>query len=138
MSVSLVTNAGVTAPTQPTGATRPVQDGTAPTQSPGTTSTPVAVVHDTQQTKGANGKGEGKDQPKREQVEQAVSSVNEYIDKLRHRELQFALDDKSGRMVVKVMDTETKKVIQQIPPEYMLRLADAIGKEKGWLVEQKA
>jgi len=84
------------------------------------------------------GKEQNKDQVKKEDVEQAVSSVNDYINKLRHRELQFSLDDESGKMVIKIMDTDSKKVIQQIPPQEMLRLADNIGKDRGWLVEQKA
>lgn len=75
---------------------------------------------------------------KKEDVEKAVSSVNDYIDKLRHRELQFTLDDESGKVVIKIMDTDTKKVIRQIPPEEMLRLAENIGKDRGWLVEQQA
>ncbi|CAK0767644.1 flagellar protein FlaG [Gammaproteobacteria bacterium] len=146
-SATAAANIGVTTPTQPAVATRQVQDDTLQPNGgagvagrilakTGNTET-VAAVQDPQQTHEI-GKGQGKGQPKKEQVEQAVSSVNDYIDKLRHRELTFSLDDKNGQMVVKLVDTETKKVIRQIPPEYMLRLADTIGKDKGWLVEQKA
>jgi flagellar protein FlaG len=98
----------------------------------------TANVQDPQKTGAADGKEQDKDQPKKEQVEQAVSSVNDYINKLRHRELQFSLDDDSGKMLIKIVDTDSKKVIRQIPPEEMLRIADNLGKDKGLLVEQKA
>jgi flagellar protein FlaG len=94
-------------------------------------------VQDSKKGTDANGKGPDKE-IKKEDVEKAVSSVNDYINKLRHRELQFSLDDESGKMLIKIMDTDTKKVIRQIPPENMLRLAENLGQDKGWLVEQKA
>lgn len=38
-------------------------------------------------------------------------------------ELQMSYDRGTKRCVVKLVDTQTKEVIQQIPPEYVLRLA---------------
>lgn len=55
-------------------------------------------------------------------MEQAVSQVNEFVQSLS-RDLQFTVDEDSGRTVIKVLDTETKTVIRQIPPEEMLRIA---------------
>lgn len=55
-------------------------------------------------------------------VEQAVSQVNEFVQSLS-RDLQFMVDEDSGRTVIKVLDTQTKEVIRQIPPEEMLRIA---------------
>lgn len=56
-------------------------------------------------------------------VEQAVSQVNEFVQNLS-RDLQFTVDEDSGRTVIKVLDTETKEVIRQIPPEELLRIAN--------------
>jgi flagellar protein FlaG len=146
-SAALASSVGVTPPTQPTTAVRQVQDNVDGQVQNGIKTTAdtkgadaAAVVQDSRQTEGADGKKlhKDKEQPPKEKVEEAVSSVNDYIEKLRHRELQFSLDDKSGRMVVQLRDTGTKEVIRQIPPEYMLRLADSIGKEKGWLLEEHA
>lgn len=75
---------------------------------------------------------------KKEKVEEAVASVNDYIQNIRNRILEFTVDGGSGRMVVSVIDTDTRKTIRQIPPEEMLRIAENVGKDKGWLVEQKA
>jgi|GEM_PF-1234439 len=97
-------------------------------------------VQDPKKTGDVNASGIGGQSkpPKKEQVEKAVSDVNKYIQKLRNREVQFSMDEHSGRMVIKVMDTETKKVITQFPPEVILRIADSLGKEKGLLMEEKA
>lgn len=56
-------------------------------------------------------------------VEQAVSQVNEFVQNL-NRDLQFTVDENSGHTVIKVLDTETKEVIRQIPPEELLRIAN--------------
>lgn len=145
-----LTTIGVTVPTQPASAiqqTREREEGAGQNQNrvgvsgqpqggvagAGTTTT----VQDSRQVT-AGKESQEKQQPKKEEVEKAVSSVNEYISKLRSRELQFSVDEDSGKMVIKIVDTDNKKVLRQIPPEDMLRLADNIGKDKGWLVEQKA
>jgi flagellar protein FlaG len=40
-----------------------------------------------------------------------------------NRELSFSLDRETRRPVIRIIDSETKEVIQQIPQEYALRLA---------------
>ena len=55
---------------------------------------------------------------------QAVNSVNTsgilgYSD-----ELEFSTDQPSGRMVIKLINKDTKEVLRQIPAEYVLRLAE--------------
>ncbi len=39
------------------------------------------------------------------------------------RELTFSLDRQTHRTILRVVDRETKEVVEQIPPEYVLRLA---------------
>lgn len=63
-------------------------------------------------------------------VEQAVSQVNEFVQNL-NRDLQFTVDDDSGRTVIKVLDNETKEVIRQIPPEELLRIANYLLEAEG-------
>ena len=96
-----------------------------------------------QQAPGTDGKGQAggqsaKNQPSKDQVAQAVASVNDHLNQLRSLSLQFSTDEQSGHMVIKLMDTTTNTVVRQIPPEYLLNLADNVGKTKGWLVEEKA
>lgn len=63
-----------------------------------------------------------KDSRVRESVEDAVAKMNEYTQSMR-RDLQFNLDESSGRMVVTVVDRTSKEVIRQIPDEVFLKMA---------------
>ncbi|MGE5569276.1 MAG: flagellar protein FlaG [Rhodospirillales bacterium] len=46
-------------------------------------------------------------------------------------ELTFVLDRETRRPVVRVIDRETNEVIQQIPPEYLLRMAEDLKTSRG-------
>jgi flagellar protein FlaG len=75
--------------------------------------------------------------PSAQQLKEAVKSANEFVGSI-NSSLQFSVDDKTGQTVVKVMDSETKEVIKQIPSQEMLDIAQALDKLKGLLVQQKA
>lgn len=49
--------------------------------------------------------------------------------------LSFEKDEASGKMVVRLKDSKTGKVIRQIPPEEMLRVARAIDQYLGLLID---
>ena len=51
----------------------------------------------------------------RDELARFVKSIN--------RDLQFRVDDASGRTVVTVLDGETQEVIRQVPSEELLRMA---------------
>lgn len=72
------------------------------------------------------------------QVQDAVKSMNDFVDKLNSSSLKFSVDDDTGKTIVKVMDTETNEVIKQIPSEEMIEIAKAVDQLKGLLVQQKA
>ncbi|KZX74942.1 hypothetical protein A3715_14930 [Oleiphilus sp. HI0009] len=57
-----------------------------------------------------------------EQVEQAVANLNEYVQSVQ-RDLQFRLDDTSGKTVITVYDRSTEEVVRQIPDDVAIRLA---------------
>lgn len=56
-------------------------------------------------------------------VKQAVNQLNNHIQAIQ-RNLQFSVDH--GTMVVKIIDTQSNRVIQQIPTEAALNLAQAL------------
>jgi uncharacterized FlaG/YvyC family protein len=62
----------------------------------------------------------------RRQLLQAANSVNE-SGVLGQNQLQFLLDPQTHRAVIRVVDRTTQQVISQIPPEYVLRLAQDLG-----------
>jgi len=55
-------------------------------------------------------------------VKQAVQSMNDYV-QLANRQLEFRLDEQSGRTVITVRDSETQEIIRQIPDDEALRFA---------------
>lgn len=60
--------------------------------------------------------------PSRKAILSAVKNLNQYVQAIR-RELEFSIDENSGRTVIKVLDAETKEVIRQIPPEEVIVLS---------------
>ena len=77
------------------------------------------------------------DAPTREAVESAVKAVQEFV-KPMSGNLEFTLDEESGRTVVKVTDSTTKELIRQIPSAEMLAIAKALDRLQGLLGRQKA
>ncbi len=62
-------------------------------------------------------------------LKKAVDDLNGFIQNT-HRDLQFSIDEDSGTMVVKVIDSKSEKVIRQIPNEETLRLARSLAEDK--------
>lgn len=77
-------------------------------------------------------------QPDRpESLEEAVTSIKDFVQTIR-RDLNFDLDDSSGKMVVKVTDRASGDVIRQIPTEEALRLAENLEEARSLLFEAQA
>jgi uncharacterized FlaG/YvyC family protein len=62
----------------------------------------------------------------RRQLLQAAQSVNE-SGALGQNQLVFLLDRQTHQAVIRLVDRTTHQVISQIPPEYVLRLAQDLG-----------
>ena len=73
----------------------------------------------------------------REPVEKAISSIQGFAQSIR-RDLNFDLDDSSGRVVVKVTDSVSGDVIRQIPSEDALRLAENLEEIRSLLFKAEA
>jgi uncharacterized FlaG/YvyC family protein len=71
------------------------------------------------------------------------TNIDEAVEKLRsagdlfNKRLDFRVDEKTNRIVVKVIDTRTDKVIKEIPPEQLLHLAAKIQEMVGLLVDEE-
>jgi uncharacterized FlaG/YvyC family protein len=57
------------------------------------------------------------------QLIRAVEKLNQVNYFGKNSELTFSVDRETRRPVMKIVDRETQEVIQQIPPEFVLRLA---------------
>jgi flagellar protein FlaG len=62
--------------------------------------------------------------PEQQNLIKAVKALNavEYFD--QNNELTFIIDRQTRRPVVRIVDKTTNEVIRQIPPEYVLKLAE--------------
>jgi flagellar protein FlaG len=60
-----------------------------------------------------------------EQIENAVLKLNEFA-QTNNRQLNFSVDEGSNRQVVKVTDSESGKIIRQIPSEEVLRTSERL------------
>ncbi len=65
-------------------------------------------------------------------LQEKITQLNHQMQSLR-RDLQFTVDEQSGEPVIKVIDSETKEVIRQIPSEEMLKIRESIDNLKGVL-----
>ncbi|WP_339462015.1 flagellar protein FlaG [Pseudomonas sp. EA_105y_Pfl2_R69] len=80
---------------------------------------------------------EGPEASARDSVEKAVSSIQGFVQSIR-RDLNFALDDSTGRVVVKVTDSVSGDVVRQIPTEDALRLAENLEEIRSLLFKAEA
>lgn len=112
---------------RPAASSRPQVDR-GPTTNAATTKSPASVQEQAQAAR---------EQAHREDVESAVKRANQVV-QASVRDLEFTVDDSSGKTVVKVVDRATKEVIRQIPSDEMLAIAESIERMQGLLVKQQA
>lgn len=62
--------------------------------------------------------------PEHREIIQAVKAVNASGMFGTNSELTFVLDHETRRPVVRIVDRDTNELIRQIPPEYVLRIAE--------------
>ena len=78
-----------------------------------------------------------------EALEKAVSQLKAYVQNTQ-RDMDFSVDDVTGRVVVRVINSESEEVIRQIPSEEMLAISRHLSERleseepKGFLIELKA
>jgi len=72
---------------------------------------------------------EVKTEDSRQQVKEAVTRLNDYVQTVQ-RNLQFKLDDDSGKTIITVVDKNTLEVVRQIPDDVALRLARDLQQEE--------
>lgn len=83
-------------------------------------------------------------QPSPEQLKQAVESINQAM-RQSNQSVSFSVDANTKAPVIKMMDTETGKLIRQYPSEEVLAIAQSIDEylnlhqlKQGLLLKQTA
>lgn len=72
-----------------------------------------------------------------EQLDQAIKDINKSL-KDNVQGIEFSVDDDNGKVIVKVVDQDTKELIRQMPSEEALQIAKAIDQAIGLLIKQSA
>lgn len=76
-------------------------------------------------------------QPDKQAVENAIVSMQDATQAIQ-RNLNFSIDESTGRMVVKVTDSASGEVIRQMPTEEALRLAESLDEMRSLLFTAQA
>ena len=63
------------------------------------------------------------------EIREAVSQVNNFVQSVQ-RDLSFSMDEGSGKTIIKVIDSDSGKLVRQIPSEEVLALTSLL-KESG-------
>lgn len=69
-------------------------------------------------------------------LDQAVDDLNSFVQDVR-RELRFSIDDDSGETIIKVIDSISKEVVRQIPPEEVVDISRHLDSRSGVLMNAK-
>jgi len=76
-------------------------------------------------------------QVEKEELVGAVKKLNAHVAPALQT-IEFYLDQESKRMIVKVVDTETQKVLRQIPNEEVVAMSKTLDKLQGLVIRQTA
>lgn len=74
--------------------------------------------------------------PSKADLKNSVDAINRFLQV--NSEVRFSIDEDSGQSVVKVIDTETRKVLRQFPSEQSLEIGKNLSSLKGLLIDNKA
>jgi|SRR5687767_9470362 flagellar protein FlaG len=71
------------------------------------------------------------------QLKRAVTEANIAARSLSSS-IEFSVDQQSGKTIVKVVDSQTQKLIRQMPSEEMIEISLALDRMQGMLLRRKA
>jgi flagellar protein FlaG len=74
--------------------------------------------------------------PNAKDLREAIKEIQKAVG--NNTNLQFSVDEDTGRMIVSVIDAETRQIVRQIPSEEVMRMARTVDRMQGLLVNGKA
>lgn len=92
-------------------------------------------------TKAMSGEGSGdansaaNQQPQQSQIRKAVEEINKA--KIDTSEAIFGIHEETGRVTIKIVDKESKKVVKEFPPEKTLDMIAKVWEMAGLMVDEK-
>ncbi len=73
----------------------------------------------------------------RESIEKMVKEANDLMKHLNNH-LEFSVDSETKDLIVKIVATDTKRVIREIPPEEVLHLRQKLRELSGLIFDEEA
>jgi len=70
-----------------------------------------------------------------DEIKKAVSELNKLSGNFNQK-VQFALDNKTSKVIIKVMDRDTNEVISEIPGKYSIRLLEHFKEYMGLFIDE--
>ncbi len=70
-------------------------------------------------------------------LDQAAKSANRQMEQIASQ-IRFNVSNEAGRTIVRMVDTQTKQILLQIPNEQMMKIAQDPAKLQGLILSQKA
>jgi len=72
----------------------------------------------------------------KELLEEAVEKFNKAV-AAYNRECKISIHEKTGNIMVKIIDTETKEIVREIPPERILDIVAKMWEIAGILIDER-
>lgn len=84
----------------------------------------------------ADAQSEGKDGLSKEKVQEAVKSINKFLE-IQHKASRFQFHEGLDKYYVQLIDADTEEVIKEIPPKKLLDAFYEMQKLAGVIVDEK-
>jgi flagellar protein FlaG len=101
---------------------------------PGTAASPVSTPAPPAPGQAAR---QAQPSPTAEAVRQSARQINAFL-KSSSAGIEFVVDGQSNKVIVRVVDSETKQLIRQMPSEETLAISQALDRVTGLLLKQRA
>ncbi|AZC87964.1 flagellar protein FlaG [Pseudomonas chlororaphis] len=75
-------------------------------------------------------------QTEQDKLKMAIQEIEKFVQSVK-RNLEFSIDEPSGKVVVKVIASDSGEVIRQIPNEEVLKLANSLNDASSLLFSAK-
>ena len=76
-----------------------------------------------------------KEAVKPDDVKMAVSELNRLAGSFNEK-VQFSLDDRTNRVIIKLIDRDTNEVVSEIPSKYSIRLLEHFQQSMGIFIDE--
>jgi flagellar protein FlaG len=81
--------------------------------------------------------GKSSDSDNSDKLKMAVQEIEKFVQSVK-RNLEFSIDETSGKVIVKVIASESGEVIRQIPSAEAMKLAESLHNASNLLFDVKA